>query len=90
MSHGTNVKSEKTHINAEEMLDAAEVHYSRFGEFLSLLLLFEPIECTKETKNYSVALIFLSFVQPESTVIKIFEILNGCLTYLIWELDAFF
>jgi hypothetical protein len=38
-AHGTNVKSEGAHINAEEMLDVAEVHYTCFGEFLSLLLL---------------------------------------------------
>jgi hypothetical protein len=44
MSHGTDVKSEKAHINAEEMLDAAEEHYRRFGEFLSFLLLLNQFE----------------------------------------------
>ncbi len=38
-SHGTKAKSEKTHIEAEEMLNAAEVHYMCFGEFLFFLLL---------------------------------------------------
>uniref|UniRef100_A0A2N9G4T9 Clp ATPase C-terminal domain-containing protein n=1 Tax=Fagus sylvatica TaxID=28930 RepID=A0A2N9G4T9_FAGSY len=37
-SHGTNAKSEKAHIEAEEMLDVAEVHYMCFGEFLSFLI----------------------------------------------------
>ncbi len=42
-SHGTKAKSEKAHINAEEMLDAAEVHYMCFGEFLFSSTLVRPI-----------------------------------------------
>jgi hypothetical protein len=43
-SHGTKAKSEKAHIEAEEMLDAAEVHYMCFGEFLFPSALVRPIE----------------------------------------------
>jgi hypothetical protein len=89
-AHGTNVKSEGAHINAEEMLDAAEVHYTCFGEFLSLLHLLNRLNEQRRPKILYVALILLFFVLPEPVVMKIFEILNGCLTYLIWELDAFF
>jgi hypothetical protein len=42
-SHGSKIKSEKAHINAEEMLDAAEVHYMCFGEFLFSSALVRPI-----------------------------------------------
>jgi hypothetical protein len=35
---GTKAKFEKARIEAEEMLDAAEVHYMCFGEFLFLLI----------------------------------------------------
>uniref|UniRef100_A0A2N9I0L9 Uncharacterized protein n=1 Tax=Fagus sylvatica TaxID=28930 RepID=A0A2N9I0L9_FAGSY len=51
ISHGTDVKSEKAHINAEEMLDAVEVHYRRFGEFLSLLLLLNQLNAQKRPKT---------------------------------------
>ena len=43
-SHGTKAKSEKAHIEPEEMLDAAEVHYMCFGEFLVPSTLVWPIE----------------------------------------------
>jgi hypothetical protein len=43
-SHETKAKSEKAHIEAEEMLDAAEVHYMCFGEFLFPSALVRPIE----------------------------------------------
>jgi hypothetical protein len=35
---GTKAKFEKVRIEAEEMLDAAEVHFMCFGEFLFLLI----------------------------------------------------
>ena len=38
-SHGTKAKSEKAHIEADEMLDAVEVHYMCFGEFIRKELL---------------------------------------------------
>ena len=50
-SHGTKAKSEKVHIEAEEMLDAVEVHYTCFGEFLSLLLLLNQLNEQKRPKN---------------------------------------
>jgi hypothetical protein len=43
-SHRIKAKSEKARIEAEEMLDAAEVHYVCFGEFPSFLLFVESIE----------------------------------------------
>jgi hypothetical protein len=43
-SHGTKAKSEKGHIAAEEMLDAAEVQYMCFGKFLFPSALVRPIE----------------------------------------------
>jgi hypothetical protein len=89
-AHGTNAKSEEAHINAEEMLDAAEVHYTCFGEFLSLLLLLNRLNEQKRPKILYVALILLFFVLPEPVVMRISEILNGCLTYLICELGEFF
>ena len=55
-SHGTKAKSEKAHIEPEEMLDAAEVHYMCFGEFLFPSALVRPIEWTKETNKYPVLL----------------------------------
>jgi hypothetical protein len=84
------VKSEKAHINAEEMLDATEVHYRCFGEFLSLLHLLNRLNEQRRPKILYVALILLFFVLPEPVMMKIFEILNGCLTYLICELGEFF
>ena len=89
-AYGTNVKSEGAHINAEEMLDAAEVHYTCFGEFLSLLHLLNRLNEQRRPKILYVAPILLFFVLPEPVVMKIFEILNGCLTYLICELGEFF
>jgi hypothetical protein len=50
-SHGTKAKSEQAHIEDEEMLDAAEVHYTCFGEFLSLLLLLNQLNEQKRPKN---------------------------------------
>ena len=50
-SHGTKAKSEKVHIEVEEMLDAVEVHYTCFGEFLSLLLLLNQLNEQKRPKN---------------------------------------
>jgi hypothetical protein len=44
----------------------------------------------RDQKILYVALNLLLFVLPEPIVMKIFEILNGCLTYLICELDEFF
>ncbi len=49
--HGTKAKSEKAHIEAEEMLDAAEVHYMCFGEFLSFLLLLNQLNEQKRPTN---------------------------------------
>ena len=43
-SHEIEAKSEKARIEAEEMFEAAEVHYMCFGEFLSFLLFVESIE----------------------------------------------
>jgi hypothetical protein len=43
-SRGIKAKFEKARIEAEEMLDAAEVNYMCFGEFLSFLLFVESIE----------------------------------------------
>ena len=50
-SHGTKAKSEKARIEAVEMLDAAEVHYMCFGEFLSFLLLLNQLNEQKTPKN---------------------------------------
>ena len=50
-SHGTKVKAEKARIEAEEMLDAVEVHYMCFGEFLSLLFLSNQLNEQKRPKN---------------------------------------
>ena len=38
-SHRTKAKSEKAHIEADEMLDAVEVHYMCFSEFIRKELL---------------------------------------------------
>uniref|UniRef100_A0A2N9I3G3 Uncharacterized protein n=1 Tax=Fagus sylvatica TaxID=28930 RepID=A0A2N9I3G3_FAGSY len=41
-SHGTKAKSEKVHIKAKEMLDAAEVHYTCFELLSSACGLMKP------------------------------------------------
>jgi hypothetical protein len=51
-SHRTKAKSEKAHIEDEEMLDVAEVHYMCFGEFLSFLLICELSELFLLEKKY--------------------------------------
>ena len=55
-SHETKAKSEKAHIEAEEMLDAVEMHYTCFSEFLSLLLLLNQLNEQKRQKKYFVLL----------------------------------
>jgi hypothetical protein len=49
--HGTKAKSEKAHIEAEEILDAAEVHYMCFGEFPFFLLLLNHLNEQKRPKT---------------------------------------
>uniref|UniRef100_A0A2N9H1T2 3-beta hydroxysteroid dehydrogenase/isomerase domain-containing protein n=1 Tax=Fagus sylvatica TaxID=28930 RepID=A0A2N9H1T2_FAGSY len=52
-SHGTKAKSEKAHINAEEMLDAAEVHYMCFAPKLEVQFpQTAPIEECKKDISY--------------------------------------
>ena len=50
-SHGTEEKSKKARIKAEEMFDAAEVHYMCFGEFLFFLLLLNHLNEQKRPKT---------------------------------------
>ncbi len=50
-SYGTEEKSEKARIEAEEMFNANKVHYMCFGEFLSFLLLLNHLNEQKRPKN---------------------------------------
>jgi hypothetical protein len=49
--HRTKAKSEKAHIEAEEILDAAEMHYMCFDEFLFFLLMLNHLNKQKRPKT---------------------------------------